>query len=77
GMGEKDMAELGELIAMVIKGTKQAKDKKDPSKNSKAKYEIDEKVKSEVHARVKTLMEKHPVYPELDLELLKKHFCQN
>jgi glycine hydroxymethyltransferase len=74
GMGEAEMTELGELIAKVIKSTTQAKDKKDPSKNSKAKYIIDEAVKNEVHARVKTLMDRFPVYPELDLELLKKSF---
>ncbi|MCL2442373.1 MAG: glycine hydroxymethyltransferase [Treponema sp.] len=74
GMGEAEMSELGELLAKVIKATTQAKDKKDPSKNSKAKYNIDETVKNEVHARVKTLMERFPVYPELDLELLKKSF---
>jgi len=74
GMTEADMTELGELIAKVIKGTTQAKDKKDPSKNSKAKYIIDETVKSEVHLRVKALMDKYPVYPELDLEFLKNAF---
>jgi len=75
GMGEAEMTELGELIAKVIKGITQAKDAKDPSKNSKAKYIISEEVKNEVHALVKTLMAKYPVYPELDLEFLKKSFC--
>ena len=75
GMGEAEMKELGELIAKVIKGTTQAKDAKDPGKNSKAKYIIDETVKSEVHARIKTLLDKFPVYPELDLEFLKNNFC--
>jgi glycine hydroxymethyltransferase len=74
GMGETEMAEIGALLAKVIKGTTQGKDKKDPSKNSKAKYNIDADVKNEVHAGVKALMEKFPVYPELDLELLKKYF---
>ncbi|MDR2542689.1 MAG: glycine hydroxymethyltransferase [Treponema sp.] len=74
GMGETEMAEIGALIAAVIKGTTQAPDKKDPAKNSKAKYNVDAKVKSEVHERVKTLMERFPVYPELDLQFLKKHF---
>jgi len=73
-MGEAEMAELGSLIAAVIKGTTQAPDTKDPSKNNKAKYIIGDAVKSEVRARVKTLMERFPVYPELDLELLKKFF---
>jgi glycine hydroxymethyltransferase len=73
-MAEAEMAELGGLLADVIKGTTQAKDKRDPSKNSKAKYIIDESVKNNVHKRVKAIMDRFPVYPELDLELLKKHF---
>jgi len=74
GMGEAEMTELGELLAKVITTVKQAKDAKDPAKNSKAKYIIDEAVKKEVHARVKALMDRFPVYPELDLNFLKKHF---
>jgi len=75
GMGEAEMTELGQILAKVIKGTAQAKDKKDPSKNSKAKYILDEAVKNEVHARVKALMERFPVYPQLDLAFLKDNFC--
>ena len=75
GMGEAEMSELGELIAKVIKGTTQAQDAKDPSKKSKAKYTVSEAVKSEVHERVKSLLGKFPVYPQLDLEFLKKNFC--
>ena len=71
GMGEAEMKELGALLATVIKGTAQAPDTKDPSKKSKAKYIINEGVKNEVHVRVKSLMDRFPVYPELDLELLK------
>ena len=68
------MSEIGELIAKVIYGTSQAKDTKDPSKNSRVKYKLDDSVKREVHARVKKLMDRFPVYPELDLELLKNNF---
>ena len=74
GMGEAELTELGELIAAVVKGTTQAQDKKDPSKNSKAKYNIDPAVKGDVLKRVKTLIDRFPVYPQLDLELLKKAF---
>jgi len=88
GMGAAEMSELGGLIAKVIKATKQDKvtvteprngegstlTKKETSKNSKAKYLIDETAKNEVIAQVKTLMDKFPVYPELDLEFLKTHF---
>jgi len=75
GMGETEMTELGELMAKVIKGTTQAQDAKDPSKKSKAKYTVSEAVKSEVHGRVKSLLGRFPVYPQLDLEFLKKNFC--
>jgi glycine hydroxymethyltransferase len=75
GMGEAEMTELGELMAKVIKGTTQAQDAKDPSKKSKAKYTVSEAVKSEVLERVKSLLGKFPVYPQLDLEFLKKNFC--
>jgi glycine hydroxymethyltransferase len=77
GMGEAEMTELGELIAKVVKGTTQAQDAKDPSKKSKAKYILNDAVKSEVHTRVKSLLERFPVYPQLNLDLLKKYFVQN
>ena len=70
------MTELGELIAKVVKGTTQAPVQSGAdSKKSKAKYFIDSAVKSEVHTRIKTLMERFPVYPELDLQFLKKYFA--
>ena len=67
GMGETEMKELGSLIAEVIKGTTQAQ-------NSKAKYTVDENVKNEVHKKAQALLNKYPVYPQLDLELLKRSF---
>jgi len=70
------MTELGELIAKVVKGTTQAPDTKDPSKKSKAKYTVNESVKSEVHKRVNSLLDRFPVYPQLNLDFLKKHFVQ-
>ena len=89
GMGDAEMEQIGSLIADILKGTTQAQvtsakqaqagegsttDKKDPAKKSKAKYNIDESVKSGALSRVKALMDRFPVYPQLDLELLKKHF---
>ncbi|MDR2729796.1 MAG: glycine hydroxymethyltransferase [Treponema sp.] len=74
GMGKDEMEKLGALIAEVIKGTVQATDKKDPSKKSKAGYIIDDKVKTGVQAKVKELMDRFPVYPQLNLQLLKDAF---
>ncbi|MDR0323288.1 MAG: glycine hydroxymethyltransferase [Treponema sp.] len=74
GMGETEMTEISALMADVLKHTTQAPDKKDPAKNSKAKYNIDTNTKAKIHERVKSLMDRFPVYPELDLQLLKKTF---
>lgn len=76
GMGKADMEELGAVISLVLKNTSPAVDGKDPSKKSKAKYVIAEKAKTEAIERVKKLLDRYPVYPELDLELLKKAFVE-
>jgi glycine hydroxymethyltransferase len=73
-MGEKEMDELAALIAGVINGTSQSQDKNDPSMKSKAKYAIDASAKSEALAKVKNLMDRFPVYPQLDIQLLKEAF---
>ncbi|MCL2209558.1 MAG: glycine hydroxymethyltransferase [Treponema sp.] len=74
GMGKSEMAEIASLIADTLKATTQAQDKKDPSKKSKAKYVIDDNAKKKIHERVRNLMDRFPVYPQLDLEVLKKAF---
>jgi glycine hydroxymethyltransferase len=74
GMGPAEMEEIGAVIALVLKGTSQAPDAKDPAKKSRAKYLIAPPVKDEAIGRVKNLLDRFPVYPELDLEFLKKHF---
>jgi glycine hydroxymethyltransferase len=74
GMGISDMEELGAIIALVLKATTPAQDAKDPAKKSKAKYVIAEKARGEALDRVKKLLDRFPVYPQLDLELLKRAF---
>ncbi|GHV61832.1 serine hydroxymethyltransferase [Spirochaetia bacterium] len=84
GMGTADMEELGAIISLVLKNTSPAVEKpaklplagKDPAKKSKARYVIAEKGKAEAIERVKKLLDRYPVYPELDLELLKKAFVE-
>ncbi|MDR2537533.1 MAG: glycine hydroxymethyltransferase [Treponema sp.] len=74
GMGPAEMEELAAILTLVLKNTTPAIDAKDPTKQSKAKYVIAEKAKAEALARVKSLLSRFPVYPELDLDLLKKAF---
>jgi glycine hydroxymethyltransferase len=74
GMGTAEMEELGAVIALVLKGVSPAPDGKDPSKKSKVQYRIDGDAKTEALDRVEKLLSRFPVYPELDLEILKKAF---
>jgi glycine hydroxymethyltransferase len=74
-MGKAEMEELGAIIALVLKNTNPAPDAKDPAKKSKAKYVIEERARAEALDRVKKLLDRFPVYPELDLDLLKKAFA--
>jgi len=76
GMGTAEMEELGEIIALVLNNTSPAPDAKDPSKTSKAKYVLQAEAKTEALGRVKKLLGRFPVYPELDLEFLTKAFCR-
>jgi glycine hydroxymethyltransferase len=74
GMGKAEMEELGAVIGLVLKNTVPVPDAKDPAKKSKAKYLINEAAKAEAISRVEKLLARFPVYPELDLDLLKKAF---
>ncbi|GHV84522.1 serine hydroxymethyltransferase [Spirochaetia bacterium] len=74
GMGKAEMEELASIIALVLKNTSPAADPKDPAKKSRAKYTIAEAAKTEALDRVKKLLDRYPVYPELDLSFLKQAF---
>jgi glycine hydroxymethyltransferase len=74
GMGVAEMEEIGSIMALILKGTTPAPTEKDPSVKSKAKYLLDPAVKASAIERVKKLLDRFPVYPELDLPLLKEAF---
>jgi glycine hydroxymethyltransferase len=74
GMGAAEMEELGAVIGLVLRNTAAAPDGKNPAKKSRARYVIAEDARKEALERVKNLLSRFPVYPELDLEILKKAF---
>jgi glycine hydroxymethyltransferase len=76
GMGTAEMEEIGAIIALALRGTKPSEDAKHPGKQSRAKYTIDPAVKAEAVARVKAVLDRFPVYPQLDLPLLKAAFVE-
>jgi glycine hydroxymethyltransferase len=76
GMGPEEMEELGAVISLVLRNTRAAPDAKNPSKRSRARYIIAESAKKEALERVKKLLDRFPVYPELDLPRLKEAFAR-
>jgi glycine hydroxymethyltransferase len=75
-MGGPEMEELGGIISLVLKNTAAAPDAKNPAKKSRARYVIAEAAKKEALERVKKLMDHFPVYPDLDLTVLKAAFVR-
>jgi glycine hydroxymethyltransferase len=75
-MGTAEMEELGAIITMVLKNSSPAPDGKDPSKPSKVKYTVKPEAKAEALDRVAKLLDRFPVYPQLDLEFLKGAFTE-
>ncbi|MCR5217313.1 glycine hydroxymethyltransferase [Treponema sp.] len=74
GMNEKDMEEVASIIDLVLKGTKPGLTKE--GKPAKGKIELDPAVEEEGKKRVKALLSAHVLYPELDLDFLKKEFVK-
>ncbi|MFW5960517.1 MAG: glycine hydroxymethyltransferase, partial [Chitinivibrionales bacterium] len=76
GMDKKDMEKIASVIEKVIKNMKPSiiESGKNKGKQSRAKYTIDQNIIEEAKKEVKEIMEAKPLYPELDLEFLEKHF---
>jgi glycine hydroxymethyltransferase len=77
GMGTDEMKEIAAILKLVLSNTKPEiiTSGDNAGKPSKAKYVIDDKAADVARNRVKTLLDRFPVYPNLDLEFLKKCFC--
>ncbi|MBO6176525.1 MAG: glycine hydroxymethyltransferase [Treponema sp.] len=74
GMNEKDMEEVASIIDLVLKGTKPGLTKE--GKPAKGKIELDPAVEADAKKRVQSLLSAHVLYPELDLQFLKKEFVK-
>lgn len=78
GMQESDMGEIASIINLVLSNAKPATitKGKNAGKPSKAKYELDSKIIEDAKSRVAVLLNKYKLYPELDLDFLKKQFVK-
>lgn len=75
-MTVEDMKEIAAIIRLVLSHTKPGVIASGPNagKPSKAVFELEESAGEEARGRVKTLLDRYPVYPELDLGFLQEHF---
>jgi glycine hydroxymethyltransferase len=76
GMGPDEMREIAAIFKLVLSHTRPGVIESGPNagKPSKAKYVLEPAAAGEAQGRVTTLLDEFPVYPELDLALLQKHF---
>lgn len=67
GMGEAEMKEIASIIALVLKNT-------EPAKISKSKAVTKPEAAEEATRRVKALLDRFVLYPELDLNFLQENY---
>jgi len=70
GMGKKEMYEIADIIASTLKGITAATDKN--GGKSKAKYVLEASVKDRARERVYALLGQYVLYPEIDVEFLRR-----
>jgi glycine hydroxymethyltransferase len=76
GMGTAQMQEIAAVIHLVLSHTKPTRVEtgKNSGELSRAKYVIEPDAKAAARERVTQLLRSFPVYPQLDLQFLQKHF---
>lgn len=76
GMGAAEMKEIASVLKLILSNTSAGtiSSGANAGKPSKTKIELDDAAQKEAHARISTLLSAFPVYPELDLGLLKQYF---
>jgi glycine hydroxymethyltransferase len=79
GMGVEEMKEIAHIIKTVLAATKPAIISKgaDAGKPSKSKIVLPNEIVTQLRKKVKVLLDKYPLYPEIDLEYLTQSFLKN
>ncbi|KMQ50842.1 Serine hydroxymethyltransferase [Chitinispirillum alkaliphilum] len=77
GMGNTEMKEIASIFKLVLSNTKAntIASGANAGKISKAKYTTDPNAAQEARDRVKTLLDRYPVYSHIDLNFLQSHFA--
>jgi glycine hydroxymethyltransferase len=71
GMGVSEMRRIASIMTLILSNTSAITTK---TGNTKAKYAIKETAKQEARAQVKEVLDKYPVYPEIDVDFLMDIF---
>lgn len=76
GMGAPEMREIARVLKLILASTEASEARSDTgtTSRSKAKFTVKPSVEAEARARLDDLLARFPVYPQLDLALLQKHF---
>jgi glycine hydroxymethyltransferase len=76
GMGVGEMREIAAIIKFVLENTKPGVIESGPNAGqpSKANFVLEPAAQQKARERVHALLNRFPVYPELNLEFLKSHF---
>lgn len=76
GMGTEDMKEIAGVFKSILSNTRPTKITKgaQAGEMSKARYKIDDATLSNTQKTVATLLDRYPLYPELDLNYLQQAF---
>ena len=77
GMGADEMKKIGDVLSDILKNMYPAKITKgnNAGKLSKANYVFDNEVLNKAREKVKSLLDKYPVYPGVNVDFLK-NICQ-
>jgi glycine hydroxymethyltransferase len=73
GMGADEMAEIADVVHLVLSSTRSGTVTEGAQKGrpSRVRYELEPSVVDRARGRVADLLDRHPLYPELDLGLLE------
>ena len=76
-MGDEEMKEIASIIKLILSNTNPTSitKGKNAGKHSQARYKTEPEALEVARNRVSALLDRYPVYPELDLDYLEQTFA--
>jgi glycine hydroxymethyltransferase len=78
GMGVAEMKEIAAILKLILSSTKASEITKGANAGtmSRGKYVVEDAASKEGSKRIAALLERFPVYPEIDADFLKQHYAE-